>query len=253
MSWSAPTGEPNRPNPGGEGSTVAAPAPPGPGDQRPPTGQPAPLTAPAQSLQPTRPTTAIQTLDPVDTTPKLAPINSKTGQPVRPWTIWASAGLLFAAAAPVTVGLLMAMWMMANPWLPAEGGWLDNDQFNQSTWLTGWFPTEEAEWRRVLFAILLTMATVLVAGVATVIGYYAFAGYSWTKFGALVALGVSLLTLLLNPVATISIALVALGAIPLWLAPTKRFFARWQAVRNPQVLYSEPVENVFYGPLPRYR
>lgn len=110
--------------------------------------------------------------------------------------------------------------------------------------------SEPASPWRVFFAILCCAIAVLVAAAATVVGYYAFAGYGWTRVGALVAAGVSLLSLLLTPIAAISIGCVALGAAPLWLPASARFFARWHLIRHPQIAYSEPIEQVFYGPLP---
>lgn len=197
----------------------------------------------------------IQTLAPESSgMVRLAPLHERTGQPVRPWTVWTSAVLLFGSAAAVVVGLLLAMWQMASPWqrVSAEE-WTKIDRFNVATWLTTQFPSEPASGMRVLFAILCCLIAVLVAGTAGVVGYYAFAGYRWTRIGALVALGVSLLSLLLTPIAAISIGLAALGAAPLWLPVTNRFFARWQLIRHPQVAYSAPIDQVFYGPLPRYR
>lgn len=181
-------------------------------------------------------------------------MSDRTGQPVRPWTIWVSAVLLFGGAIAVTVGLLIAMWQMASPWQQAEPGrWTKLDRFNEATWLSAQFPSEPASGMRVLFAVLCCLIAVLVAGAASVAGYYAFAGYRWTRIGTLVALGVSLLSLLLTPIASISIALVAVGAAPLWLPASSRYFARWQLIRNPRIAYSEPIDQVFYGPLPRYR
>ena len=272
MSWPAPTGEPIRPQSGGPNPPPVTHA-----DYRGPAPEPMPQTfPPAPAQQPTPPqhadpSTATAVLPPSSATdvvpgeiqtlaarpaqpPTLAPLSARNGQPVRPWTIWVAAGLLFSAAAAVTIGLLIAMWTMASPFQqvgPQE--WTKDDRFNQATWLTTWFPSEPATGWRVFFAITCCVIAVLVAGTAAVVGYYAFAGYRWTRFGALAALVVSLLSLLLNLVAAISIALVALAAIPLWLPASTRFFARWHLVRHPQVAYTEPIENVFYGPLPRYR
>lgn len=197
----------------------------------------------------------IQTLGPeASASKKLAPMSARTGQPVRPWTIWASAVLSFGGSIAVTVGLLLVMWQMASPWERAgDEEWTKVDKFNEATWLTAQFPSEPASWQRVMFAIVCCLIAVLVAGAASVVGYYAFAGYRWTRIGAPVALGVSLLSLLLTPIAAISIGLVALGAAPLWLPASSRFFARWHLLRHPQIAYSEPIDHVFYGPLPRYR
>ena len=70
-------------------------------------------------------------------------------------------------------------------------GWTKVDRYNEATWLTAQFPSEPATGWRVFFAILCCLIAVLVAGAASVVGYYAFAGYRWTRIGALVALGVS--------------------------------------------------------------
>ena len=292
MSWPAPTGEPMGPERGSPGAPSYPPAgpagplqpppgvPTGSTDRRSsnPTAWPAPgaptdwpapgtptdRTGPVVSAGPTdrtrpgaeRPTHGeIETLVPdVTASTRLAPLHDRTGQPVRPWTIWLSATLLFGGAAAVTVGLLLAMWQMASPWqrVSAEE-WTKVDRFNEATWLTAQFPSEPASGMRVLFAILCCLIAVLVAGAASVAGYYAFAGYRWTRIGALVALGVSLLALLLTPIAAISIGLVALGAAPLWLPASNRFFARWHLIRHPRIAYSEPIDQVIYGPLPRYR
>lgn len=290
MSWPAPTGDPIRPQgdgaqptpgqaPGDQPSgttpppptwaqvqpgagypppTVPLPTQPLPTQPLPTTLMPAPLTPPAE-----QPTGAVASaagpghIDmlsaPAVTPPGLAKLSEKTGQPVRPWTIWASAVLMFGGAITVTVGLLLAMWVMASPWVEVADGWTKDDKFNEATWLTAQFPSEPASGWRVFFAIVCCVIAVAVAGTAAVIGYYAFAGYGWTRIGGLVALGVSLLSLLLTPIAAVTIGFVALGAAALWLPATRPFFARWQAVRHPQTAYSQPIQNVFYGPLPRYR
>ncbi len=253
MSWPAPTDEPIRPGKGATGTPpIADPAGSVPVGTAGPDAQP-PITDSA-ALAPAAPggiqTLAAQPLTP----PTLAPLSERSGQPVRPWTIWTSAALIFGGAITVTVGLVMAMWTMASPWQRVGvDDWTKVDRFNEATWLTSWFPSEPASPWRVFLAIICCVIAVLVASAASMVGYYAFAGYRWTRIGALVALGVSLLSLLLSPIAAISIGFVALGAAPLWLPATKRFFARWQAIRHPEIAYSEPVQNVIYGPLPRYR
>lgn len=286
MSWPAPTGEPVNPNRDPSGAPApfpdsypARPQMPGaetaqaPGMHQPahvPAAAPgaAPASVPSGGaspdvtsgpvaggqLVPSQPG-HIDTLAPLPPQASgLAPLSPRTGQPVRPWTVWASAALLFGGAIVVIVGLLLAMWEMASPWQQVgENEWNKVDKFNEATWLTAQFPSEPASGMRVFFAIACCLLAVLVAGSASAIGYYAFAGYRWTRIGALVALGVSLLSLSLTPIAAISIGFVALGAAPLWLPATSRFFARWQLVRHPQISYSEPIDQVFYGPLPRYR
>lgn len=262
MSWPAPTGDPIRPHSGGPTPQPVQAAP-----SHPPTHPDAPAPSipsaspPAASATSTLPQLPpadpgeIQTLTPPSPAASgLAPLSERTGQPVRPWTIWTSAILLFGGAITVTVGLLLAMWVMASPWVQVgDNEWSKVDKFNESTWLTGQFPSEPASPWRVVLAIVCCAIAVIVAGTAAVIGYYAFAGYGWTRIGGLVAIVASLLSLLLTPIAAASIGLIALGAAPLWLPASARFFARWHLVRHPQIAYSEPIEHVVYGPLPRYR
>ncbi|MFT4216279.1 MAG: hypothetical protein QM619_03720 [Micropruina sp.] len=282
MSWPAPTGEPVGPDGAAPRRAMSVPdAPPsGPGnpDQTQPypaLGSPAAPDAawpapdaglvsasdpggsmvPVPGAQPLPPTPGqVPALVPQPSAVPLARLSQRTGQPVRPWTVWTSAVLLFGGAVPVVAGLLLAMWQMASPWVEVgPDDWNKIDKFNAATWLTAEFPSEPASGMRVLFAILCCLIAVLVAGVASTVGYYAFSGYRWTRIGALVAVAVSSLSLLLTPIAAISIGVIALGAVPLWLPASTRFFARWQLLRHPQIVYSEPIDQVFYGPLPRYR
>ena len=258
MSWPAPTGEPaGSGTPAHSGSTPQVAT--GPPPAAPASGSraintwPSPTSSPEGSEVNPAPTGVIATAPPSDPA-GVARINERTGQPLRPWTIWVSAVALFSSAAAVTVGLLLAMWAMATPWAPRDDGrWNPDDKFNMATWLTTQFPYPPAHGMRVFFAILCCVIAVLVAGVSSTVGYYAFAGYHWTRIGGVVAVVVSALSLLLTPIAAISIGLAALGAIALWLPPSGRFFDHWRRRRHPQQVYSEPVGHVFYGPLPRYR
>jgi hypothetical protein len=243
QSWPAPSGTPtSAPAPAADPRVAPVPGT-GPGGPPPGTAVAPPAHGEIQILGP-----------PASDGARLAPLDERTGQPVRPWTVWVSAVLMFGGAATVVAGLLLAMWQMASPWQEVGPGvFTQEDKFNTATWLTAQFPSPPASGMRVLFAIVCCLIAVLVAGTATVAGYYAFAGYRWTRIGGLVAVGVSLLALLLTPIASISIGLIALGAAPLWLPATSRFFARWWLLRHPQVAYSEPIDQVFYGPLARYR
>jgi hypothetical protein len=250
MSWPAPTGEPVRP--AGAPSSAPPPADAVPTVVPPSTGA---GVAPTTLVGGVEPAPTVASLPALPTTgAALAPLHARTGQPVRPWSIWAAAVLLFVGATVVAVGLFQAMWAMASPWVRVNAQeWTKIDKFNEATWLTATFPTEPAAGLRVLFAVLCCLVTVLVAGTAATVGYHAFAGYRWTRIGGLVAVVVGLLALLLNPVAAWSIAPIALGAGLLWLPTNRPFFARWSAMRHPEPRYSAPVENVLYGPLPRFR
>lgn len=145
------------------------------------------------------------------------------------------------------------MWDMASPFVREGEGYVKTDRFAVASWLSGQWVTEPGSGWRVLLAVAVALIGFVVAAVNAVIGFYSFRGYSWTKIGALVAVAVSGLTLLLNQWSWSAIAASALAAIWLWLPVTAGYFARWRLLRQPENQFSEPVDRVFYGPLPRYR
>ena len=62
----------------------------------------------------------------------------------------------------------------------------------------------------------------------------------------------SLLTILLNPLAMVAMAPIAVGAGMLWLPQVGSYFAVWRLIRvSPQIRHGW-AEYVTYGPLPRY-
>ena len=65
-------------------------------------------------------------------------------------------------------------------------------------------------------------------------------------------MAVSLLTILLNPLAMVAMAPIAVGAGLLWLPPLAPYFAAWQALRRHQPFHPHYAGDVHYGPLPRY-
>ncbi|MBK8458901.1 MAG: hypothetical protein IPL43_00685 [Micropruina sp.] len=213
-----------------------------------------PETADQAAAMASPPTGEIATLPPAPIEPpRLSRLNPRTGAPIRPWTIWLSAGLLFAAPVVVTVALGFIWWDMASPWQPTTGEeFTKTDRFASSAWLAGAVEAPMGSWVRVALAIAVTAVVVAISAVASAVGYYAFAGYRWTRIGGLVALAVSLLALLLTPLAWAAIGCVALAAGGLWLPTTRRYFDAWFLLRHPAVTFSPPLERVQYGPVPRF-
>lgn len=196
----------------------------------------------------------IETLPPAASRPaRLTPLSARTGEPVRPWTIWVSALAFLGSAIAAVAGLGLVMWDMASPFIREGDGYVKDDRFARASWLSSLWVTEPGSGWRVLLAVAVTLIGFLVAATVAVVGFYAFRGYRWTRIGGLVAIGVSLLTLTLNQPAWIAIGLAVLGAAPLWLPATGSYFDRWAQVRAPSVVFGEPVDHVFYGPLPRFR
>jgi hypothetical protein len=172
--------------------------------------------------------------------PAATPISQRTGEPARPWTVVAAAACGYLAVAVLAV---------ATGWI-----YLDSvTRFAEASWLMGRFETGPGSLARVLLAVAVTAAVLAVAVPAAITGYYAWAGYGWTRWSALLGAAASALCLLLTPLACAAIGLLVLQAVAVWLPPSGRFFAVWRQRRHPAPELSEPVTAVAYGPLPRYR
>ncbi len=183
---------------------------------------------------------------PVDTdvmpalAPTASPIDPSTGEPRRPWLAWAALALFFAGAGVTLVALLWGMWLSVR-------------HFADATWLNRAVPTELGDPFRVVLTVATWAAAVLVGGVASTVGYYAWAGYRWTRWGGLVAVAVGCLSFLGHWLAPWALVPIVLGAAVLWLPPMRRFSTAWSEHRHPAVEYPPLPDAVAYGPLPRYR
>ena len=186
--------------------------------------------------EPTAPAigTAVATVD--------AGVDARTGVPKRPWSVWGALVANYLAVATVIAGLLWAFWHS-----------VDREKFASAAWLNGVAETEPGSLPRVLMVTGLFAIAVLVSAGAIIAGYYGWAGYRWPKWAGVIASGLSLLTLMINPVAAAGIAGVVVGAALLWLPGSRAFADRWHLRRHPTAPEPVLVDEVFYGPLPRYR
>lgn len=171
-----------------------------------------------------------------------ATINPRTGEPARPWSVWASAALFSVGTALVFVGLGVAFWVG-----------IDMALFNSTTWLHSAFPTGPGSLVRVALVTAEFVLALLIGAAALIAGYYGWWGYRWSRWAGLVAVAVALGALVLNPWAYGGIAAIAVGAGLLWLPASQAFLARWHVRRNPAPPEPTIVDDVYYGPLPRYR
>lgn len=167
-------------------------------------------------------------------------LSPRTGEPTRLWSIWVATVASYLAVAVVGVATLRVYWDAVA-------------RFAEASWLMGQFETEPGSLGRVLLAVAVTAIALVVGTLSAITGYYAYDGRRWTRWFGLVAFGASLLALMLNPVAWAVPVLAALAAGALWLPPTTRYFAAWEAFRRHDPVFSPPPEQVYYGPLPRYR
>lgn len=181
----------------------------------------------------------IATITPDEVAPAV-PLDPRTGKPRRPATIWIGSVACLLAVAVTAASLLWTYWN-------------EIGDFAGASWLTGQFGEHPGILTQVLLSIGIT-AVALVIGVANAItGYYAWSGYDWTRIAGIVSGVVSFAVLLFNPVGWAAIPLALLGAGLLWLPSSRTYFAAWTARRHPGVDFAPPVEQVVYGPLPRYR
>jgi hypothetical protein len=171
---------------------------------------------------------------------KLPPISRRTGEPTRVWTIWMAAVAGYLATTAVAV-CVVEVYLTAIL------------RFNRASVLTILFPTETASLGRVLLAVAVTVIAIVIGAACSITAYYAYDGRRWTRWATLIALLVSGAGLLLNGHAFFTIGFAAIMAVMAWLPPSRRYFAAWRAYRHHDPVFSPPVENVYYGPLPRFR
>ena len=237
-------------------ATASAPLP-APGTTPPDSAAlPRPRPASPASAQAAVRGTDIATLPPAaqSTAVEVAPVNPRKGEPVRPWGLWLSAALLFASAGVSAVALGFVFWGIASPGrLVDPEHFVRSDTYPSAAWLTSVWPFVTGSPWRVVVAVACAAIGFLVSATTSVVGYYAFHGYRWTRIGGLVATTVAALGLMLNQLAWASLPLAALAAIWVWLPSSRRYFARWHALRHPELPFSAPIEHVEYGPLPRFR
>jgi hypothetical protein len=172
--------------------------------------------------------------------PGVVAVSARTGEPERPWPIWLALVLGFYAVGIMGVSTLVVYYDAVQ-------------QFADASWLMSRWETEPGSLARVLLAVAVTAAALAVAVPAAITGYYAWAGFSWTRWSGLVTALFSGLCLLLNPLAWAAIPLLVAQAIMVWLPQSVRYFDDWRVRRHPAPELSEPVTAVAYGPLPRYR
>lgn len=194
----------------------------------------APAPAPAPSIG-----TLAQASDPT--------VDPRTGEPRRPWSAWVAVILLDAGVATIVAGLLWSWWLSVGQWPDAAPlHRLVGERLGELT-------RGQLAWVRAGLAVAELAIVVLVGAAALIAGYYGWRGHRWARWFGVAGALLSLSALLLHQVAWFGIPLVLLGAVALWLPPTARFFARWQAVRHPEPRLPQLTDSVDYGPLPRYR
>lgn len=168
-------------------------------------------------------------------------VHPVTGEPRRPWSIWASVSLAYLAVAVVTGGMLVAFWQSKTV-----------QTFAQATWLNGVVETEPGSLVRIAMVTALFAVSLAVGAGAIIVGYYGWKGYGWARVAGFVALGVGLLTLIGNGWMIASLFPLALAVAALWLPVSRAYCDAWHVRRHPVVVALPDQGPIHYGPLPRY-
>ncbi|MDR1852855.1 MAG: hypothetical protein LBR21_09480 [Propionibacteriaceae bacterium] len=171
--------------------------------------------------------------------PETVPISALTGEPARVWSVWGSAALFLAAVPVLAVSVGVCFWTAV-------------EDFNGAAWIFRIANPQELHWK-VLLVVALTFSVVVIGAFLGVTGFYAWQGYSWTRWSGLIAVALAAAAILINPVAWAVPIMAAVGEILLWLPATKRYFDTWRVRRHPEDNFEAVQARVVYGPVPRYR
>ena len=169
------------------------------------------------------------------------PVSPRTGEPARPVPLGISVGLLIAGALVSSAGLVKVLWDAASV-----------TRYHTAARVLEWTKPNPVSFLTIVMVITIGAIGAAVATAAGTIAYNAWHGRSWTRIGGLVALVLSALTILLNPLAMVAMIPIAVGAGLLWLPQVGRYFAVWRAIRTNPLIRRGWAENVVYGTLPRY-
>lgn len=191
------------------------------------------------SMPSTATTEEIAVLPPTPEVTPDAPMNPRTGEPRRPWSIRMATGASMLAVVGSAAGLLGVYWNAT----------ID---FSRASWLSAQFHSPSVLTELLVIAAI-TAIGLLVAVSNAITGYYAWCGYRWTRIAGLISAGLSLLMLMLIRLGWPTIPLTIIAAALLWLPPSAGYYRTWARHRQPERQFAEPTTEVFYGPLPRYR
>ncbi|SDL80781.1 hypothetical protein [Tessaracoccus oleiagri] len=185
----------------------------------------------------------IATLPPLAELKNETPLSPRTGEPRRPAAVAVAAVVLYLAVAAVAFSY---GWH----WFRAAY----SETYPGSAHLTVWLEPEPGKWVSLFLEFVYAGLVGLTGAAAGVVGFHAWNGERWTRWGGLVALALTgLLAGLVNLWALIALGLVVLGLALLFTPPVGRYFREWDDVRSrSEPRYRRPTA-VVYGRLPRYR
>lgn len=188
------------------------------------------------------PAAPIATLPPLEVSHKGIPLSPRTGEPKRSGALAASQALLYAAAAAAGLGYARYWWVAMHV-----------ERFFDSAWVIGWLQPRPGGAGSVWLVIGLAACVAAMVTASSVTAYQAWTGQRFSRRLGIVAMGVSLLGVLFNPLTCLTIPFTAIGLGLLWHPALTRYFDEWERLRaNPEPQTTPAAGQVFYGRLPRF-
>lgn len=216
----------------------------GPSDVAPDVSQPgasSPAVAAADGIG-VPPAAPIATLPPLEVNHKGIPVSPRTGEPRRSGVLAANQGLLYAAAAAAGLGYARYWWIAMHV-----------EHFFVSAWVVGWLQPRPGGAGSVWLVIGLAACVAAMVTAPAMTAYQAWTGQRFSRRLGIVAMGVSLLGVLINPLTFLAIPFTAVGLGLLWHPALTRYFDQWETLRtNPEPHSTPTAGQVFYGRLPRF-
>ncbi|MFV0451024.1 MAG: hypothetical protein ACK5LS_02080 [Propioniciclava sp.] len=166
--------------------------------------------------------------------------NPRTGELRRPWPVLVATPLIYVGVAGVVAGLLTTFWRSI-------------EDFAGASWLHGLFTTGPGDLLRVALVAAEFGLVMAIGTLALIAGYYAWWGYAWTRWWSIMAAVVALSAWIINPTAGIGACVIVIGCALLRVPAVTAFNARHAARRYPAAPAADIRDDVYYGPLPRYR
>ncbi|NLE98706.1 MAG: hypothetical protein GX596_12080 [Propionibacterium sp.] len=185
----------------------------------------------------------IATLPPLEELDLETPLSPRTGEPRRPALLVVAVVLLYVAVAAVAFSYGWHWYRAAF-----------TETYAVSAHLTGWVEPEPGKWLSLLLEFVYAGLAGLAGAGAGVVGFHAWNGGRWTRWGGLVAVGLAgIMAALVNLWALIAVGIIVVAVGLLFLPPISRYFREWGEVRAlEQPRYRRP-ETIYYGRLPRFR
>ncbi|MCL2784460.1 MAG: hypothetical protein FWD55_03290 [Propionibacteriaceae bacterium] len=166
------------------------------------------------------------------------PLSLRTGEPRRPV-------VLLAAIAACWLSVVVTIIAFGRWWWLASGV----DNFHSTAYLLAWTKPDPVSALAVIMVIVIGLIVLLMVAAAGVAAYNAWTGQPWIRTGALICLGVTALSLLLNLWFAAAMIPLAAGAALLWLPEVQGFIAGMQDFHTVEPVVV-PTTGIKYGPQP---